>query len=515
MSSDKNKRIAKNTLYLYIRLIFVLIVSLYTSRVVLQALGVVDYGIYNVVAGFVSMFALLNTALSGSVQRFYNYEIGKNGEKGIRKVFISANHIQFLIACLVLLLAETVGLWYVTTKMVYPSDRTFAVVVVYQASVMSLLFVLMQIPYSAAIIAHEKINYYAIIGVIDVLLKLAIALIIPLLSVDKLCIYGVLIAGVSVVNFCCYFIYARCHFKQLRYEHKFYRTTFVSMMKFSSWTALNTFSQVVKNQGINIVMNFFFGPAVNAARGISYQVKGALLGFVTNITTASQPQVTESYAVGNVERSKRLMFTISKLIFFSLYVFALPIMCEVNYVLNIWLGNNIPEYTGIFTILVLVITLVDILSTPISMIINASGKVGRFNFWYSVIGLSVVPIACFFLMMGANPVSVYVISLTLSIVMQIISMVILRKEIGIDLGHYSKSVLLPLLGVVATTIFIPIVLVHVLPMCPLRLFFVSFVSIILVAVSSYFIGLNTEERVFVLSYLKRFVRKITKKENKY
>lgn len=512
MANEDSKRIAKNTLYLYIRLVFVLIVSLYTSRVVLQALGVVDYGIYNVVAGFVSMFALLNSSLSVVTQRFYNYEIGKNGEEEIRKVFISAYYIQLIIAVIVLLLAETIGLWYVINKMVYPPDRAFAVIVVYQASVLSLLFVLMQIPYSSAIIAHEKINYYAIISVIDVLLKLAIALVTPLVGIDNLCIYGVLIAGVSVVNFFCYSIYARYHFTQLRFERKFYKPTFMAMVKFSGWSALNSFSQVIKNQGINVVMNFFFGPAVNAARGISYQVKGALLGFVTNITTAAQPQVTESYAVGNVERSKRLMFTISKLIFLSLYIFTLPIMSEVDYILRLWLGDDIPEYTEIFTILVLVITLIDILITPMTMIIYASGKVGRFNFWNSVIGLSVLPIACVSLSMGTNPVSVYVISLLLSVVMQIVSMIILRKEINIGIGHYCKHVLLPIISVVAITFEFPVVLVHFIPMGIVRVIIVTLVSVAMVAMSSYYIGFNKEERTFVMSYIKKFINKFSQKK---
>lgn len=508
-NTEGNKRIAKNTLYLYIRLVFVLLVSLYTSRVVLQTLGVVDYGIYNVVAGFVSMLALLSTALTGATQRFYNYEIGKNGEEGIQKVFISATFIQLIIAVIILLLTETVGLWYIANKMVYPPEREFAVHIVYQASVVALLFVVMQVPYSAAIIAHEKINYYAIVSVVNVLLKLLIALIVPLWGSDNLSLYGVLIASVSVIDFAFYSIYARKKFPLLRFKWQFQKTIFVDMLKFSGWSAFNSFSQVVKNQGLNILMNLFFGPVINAARGISYQIKSALLGFVMNITTAAQPQITESYAVGNIERSKKLMFTISKFIFLSLYIVALPIMVEVSYVLRLWLGNDIPEYSEIFTVLVLIIALVDILITPIAMMISASGKIGRFNFWYSIIGILVLPIAYLFLKIGYNPVSVYVISLILSMFMVLVSVIILRKETGIGARYYAKNVLLPIFLVVLSTFFTPLIIVHLFPVGFFRLFIISVISIILVSISSYYIGLNKGERLLLQTYVKRFFSNIT------
>lgn len=506
--TEGNKRIVKNTLYLYIRLVFVLVVSLYTSRVVLQTLGIVDYGIYNVVAGFVSMFALLSTALTGATQRFYNYEIGTNGEEGISKIFISATYIQFIIVALIILFAETVGLWYVANKMVYPLDREAAVHIVYQSSVIALLFVVMQVPYSAAIVAHEKINYYAIVGVIDVILKLLIAVVVPHIGTDNLSIYGILITGVSIIDFAFYSVYARKKFPQLRFKRVFYLNTFVEMLKFSGWSTLNTFSQVVKNQGLNILMNLFFGPVVNAARGISYQVKSALLGFVMNITTAAQPQLTESYAMGNLEHSKKLMFSISKFIFFSLYIVALPIMYEVDLVLRLWLGNEIPEYAEVFTILVLVVSLVDILITPITMIISASGKVGRFNFWYSFISISVLPIAYIFLKIGYSPVSVYVISLLLSVIMESTSIIILKKETGIGFLYYTQQVLFPIFGVVLCTSLIPSLIVCNMTSCVVRLLVVFIVSLFFVAIAIYFIGLNKDERLMLHTYIKRILNKI-------
>lgn len=507
-----NVRIAKNTLFLYIRLVFVLIISLYTSRVILHNLGVVDYGIYNVVAGFVSMFALLNTSFSNSSQRFYNSEKGKNGIEGMQKVFISAHYIQIIIAVLILILAETVVLWYVANKMVYPSERTLAVHIVYQSSVIALLFVVLQIPYSAAIIAHEKINYYAIVGVLDVVMKLIIALILPIIPSDSLSVYGVLIAGVGIIDFSLYFLYCRHHFPYLRFKWQFQQELFRAILKYSGWKALNSFSQVVRHQGLNILMNLFFGPAVNAARGISYQVKSALLGFVMNITTAAQPQVVESYAIGNIERSKKLMFTISKFIFLSLYVVSLPIIIEISYILRLWLGNEIPDYTEIFTIIVLVTGMIDILSTPISMVIAASGQVARFDFWNSIIGMTALPIAYFVLNKGGNPVTVFIVSLLVSIVMFIVALFIMRKEIGIQLTDYYKGILLPLVSVVIITAGFPWLVSYSLQDGFLRLFVVTIVSVLVVISCGFYIGLDANERTLVVTYVKHYVTIHIKKQ---
>ena len=506
---EDNKRIAKNTLLLYIRLVFVLLISLYTSRVVLQTLGIVDYGIYNVVAGFVSMFAFLNTSLTNSVQRFYNFEKGKNGLDGIQKVFISTHYIQMILGIFVLLLTETIGLWYISNKMVYPHERTIAVHIVYQASVAALLFVVIQIPYSAAIIAHERINIYAIVGVLDVILKLIAALLVPYIGYDHLGIYGVFIGGVALVDYLFYFVYSRRHFPYLRIKKVFYKETFIEMIKFSGWTAFNTLSQVVRHQGINLLVNLFFGPIVNAAHGIAYRVKGALLGFVMNITTAAQPQVVESYAVGNIARTQQLMYTVSKFIFLSLYIVALPIMIETDYVLHLWLGKDVPQYTVIFTVLVLVSTMIDILNTPITMVVSATGNIGLYNFWSSILGIVVLPIAYICLKNGFNPVSVYVVSLLSSIVMQLTCMIIMKKVTKFQILNYVRRVLMPIITVVISTVFIPLFIEKHLEEGLIRFVAVTISSFAVVLLSSLLIGLNPRERYFVFTS----IRKLSKRFN--
>lgn len=510
-NTEENKRIAKNTMFLYIRLAFVLLISLYTSRVVLRTLGVVDYGIYNVVAGFVSMFALLNTSLTNAAQRFYNFEKGQNGRAGVQKVFITTHYIQIIIAILIFILAETLGLWYVFNKMVYPLERTLAVHIVYQASVIALLFVVLQIPFSAAIIAYERINYFAIIGVLDVILKLVVALIVPLLGSDQLSIYGILIAGIALVDFLLYYIYVKKHLAHLQFERVFYKSTFFDMLRFSGWSAFNSFSQVVRHQGLNVLVNFFFGPLVNAAHAIAYQVKSALLGFVMNITTASQPQIVESYAVGNFDRTKQLMFAISKFIFLSFYIVALPIMVEAEYVLRLWLGNDIPQYTVVFTVLVLMTTLIDVLNTPISTVVSASGRVEAYNFWTSIVGISVLPISYVFLKNGANPISVYVTSLSSSVILQLVCMLIMQRVTKVKMRDYIIRVLFPMMLVVLITFYIPCFIAHKMNSSFLRLIIVITASMLSIMISAYYIGLNKGEKVYIVSIIHKVFAKIVQR----
>ena len=510
MPNDDNKRIAKNTLYLYIRLVFVLLISLYTSRVVLHALGVVDYGVYNVVAGFVSMLSLLSTSLTNAVQRFYNYEIGQNGREASQKVYISSLYIQIIIAVVILVLAETIGIWYIENKMVYPLERSDAVYVVYQAAVVALLLTVMQIPYTAAIIANERINYYAIIGVLDVVLKLVISLLIAYSSSDRLVIYGILMAAVSVADFIFYFIYAKHQFRELKYKRVFYKDVFTKMLSFSGWHALNGFSQTIKNQGVNMIMNFFLGPAVNAARGISYQIKSALLGFVMNITTAAQPQMIESYSKGDIGRSERLFFSVSKIIFLSLLIVVLPIIINVKTVLTLWLGPDYPKYTEIFTILVLLITLVDILMTPITIMINAKGDVGLYNFSVSLMELLTLPLAYVILKMDNEPHWVFVMSLFLSILTVMISLIIMQKKTSIRIISYVKEVIYPLIKVVLASA----VLMYCLSINNDNSFFVFILSIFILVISvimaSYFLALKPSEREMIKEYMCKITNKLCK-----
>ncbi len=493
--SEKNHRIAKNTVYLYIRMTFSLFVTLYTSRVVLSVIGIEDYGVFNVVAGFVSMFSFLNVALSSSIQRFLNYENGKNGEIGFQKVYITSLFIQLILAVIAFVFVETIGLWYFNNKIVIPDNRFEAAKILFQLSVFSMLVIILQVPFSSVILAKERMNYYAIVGMIDVVLKLVIVFIIKSLSGDKLISYAWLISVVSVVNFLLYFVYTRLCFKRLRFKFCFYKDLFKSMIKFSGWSALGGFSQIMQHQGLNLVLNRFFGPTVNAARGLSYQVKSAMVGFVSNVTIASRPQMVEAFASGDRDRAIRLMVSTSKLCFLLLLLMALPISIEIDYVLNIWLNHTVPQHTASFTILILVGTLIDILQTPIGMLVYATGRIAKFNAYLSVLGLSVLPIAFILLQYGCIPEVVYIVSCFVSLVIQLVCVFILSRLTGYPISDYLRKVIYPLFIVVAFSLIIAII-PHILMSSGIfRFLSVVFLSFFSVCSFGYFIALDKSEKI--------------------
>ena len=293
-NSENNKRIAKNTILLSLRMGFVLFLGFYSTRVTLSALGVDDFGIYNVVGGFVSMFVFLNTSMSNGIQRFFNFELGRNGIEGARKVYVTSLVIQFLLLIIILLLTETLGLWYLHNKMVIPVDRFESAQWVFQFSVLSFVLVIMQVPFNAAIMAHERMNYYAFIGILDAILKLIIVLLIPYADCDLLILYSALIAGVSLLNFILAYTYAKKNFEEIGIKPLFEKDLFKSMLSFSGWNIFGTFSNMMREQGLNMILNLFFGPVVNAARGVAYQVTSGLQGFVVNISTAIGAQIDQS-----------------------------------------------------------------------------------------------------------------------------------------------------------------------------------------------------------------------------
>lgn len=355
-----NRRIAKNTIFLYVRMLLVLFVNLYITRAVLGSLGVVDYGIYNVVAGFVSMFAFINTSMSIGIQRFYNYEKGKGNERSSNEVYNSALIIQFLIGILTLVLLESVGIWYVNHIMIVPIERLFATNCVYQFSILSLFFVIMQVPYSAAIMANERMDFFALVSIFDVLCKLGIVLAIPIVPFDSLIFYGTFTALVSLIDLICYFCYIKKQFKGLYLDIRCGKKYFKQMLCFSFWNLFDMFAFTMKGQGLNVLLNGFFGPVVNAARGVAAQIMSAIQGFSSNIVTAFRPQLIESYAQGDYQRTNNLMFSMSKISYGLLYILSLPVILELDFILSLWLGGNVPNYTIIFTRLVLVDMLINL-----------------------------------------------------------------------------------------------------------------------------------------------------------
>lgn len=502
MPANSNNTIAKNTVFLTFQTLFVLFVSLFTSRVILKALGINDFGIYNVVGGFVSMFAFLNTSMINGIQRFYSYELGQNGEEGLTRVYNTALCIQAILAIIILILTETIGLWYINNVMVIPAERLIAARWIFQFSVISLVLVIMQVPYSSAVVAHENMGYYAVINMLDTALKLVIAISIPFFSADKLIVYGFLILLISIINWLLFYSYAKIKYKEIRICREFNSSQFKEMLSFSGWNLFGSFSGVMKEQGINMVLNLFFGPVVNAARGIAYQVNGAMMGFVANINTASRPQLTQSYASGNLDRSIKLMYSMSKIGVVTMALFAVPVVYEVDYILKIWLDTEIPLHTNSFVQLVVINSIVLCLNPPVSFLVHATGKMRKYQVVSSLFSLLVLPVSYIILQQGAEPEYVFGLMIAFTFIGQWICIYILKQLIVFYVVDYVRHVVLPLILFLALIPILPLMPRFLLEESFFRFVLVSALSVISTGAIGYYMVLNQSEKANVLSFLK-------------
>jgi len=513
-NSQGNKVMARNTILLCVRMVIVLAITLYTSRVVLRVLGVEDYGIYNVVCGFVVMFGFLNGALSTGVQRFYNFEYGKNGTEGANRVYITAVQTQAIIAIVTIILAESIGIWYINNKMVLPSERLNAALWIFQFSVISLGTTILTVPYQAAILAHEKMDFYAILGICDQFLKLGIALIIPYVSSDKLITYGALFLIITMINFSCNIIYSKIKFVEIKYRIVFYRDLFKQLLQFSGWNIYGKLALMGKDQGLNMILNLFFGPAVNAARGVAYQVYGAISGFVANIPVAVKPQLTQAYARGDIRRTFSLMFAIGKACYLFTFLMALPICLEIKYILNLWLGaDHVPEYTSVFVILVIMTSLVGNLNSPVSFVVHATGDMKKYQVVTSIVELLVLPTSYIALRCGVLPPVVFVVSFVFTIIGQIVSLLILRSILFFSLREYCREVIKPLLLTSILSCVFPMIIRFTMHDGLLRLVVIFISSVIITFSAIYLVGINKSEKLMVSQIVKSAAHKVFGKKN--
>ena len=478
-------------------------VSLITTRIVLRALGVVDYGIYNVVAGFVSMFSFLNTSMSNGVQRFYNFRLGANDESSVTDVYNTALQIQGLLAIIILILLETVGVWYMHTQMVIPAERMDTAMWVFQFSVLSMLFVILQIPYSAAIMAYERMDYYAYVSIFDVVAKLIIAYLLMATSSDRLFLYGFLNFLVSVVSFFLYLIYSKIHFKHLQLRFRYYKEYFKPMLSFSGWNIFGSFAYMIKGQGLNMLLNVFFGPIVNAARGVSNMIMSAIQGFQGNIVIAFRPQLVKSYSAGEYSRVKNLFYSLSKISYLMLAMLSIPIIMELDYILNLWLGDVVPDYTRSFTILVLANMVISSLNTPVSQIVHATGRMKNYQIATSFVVCGILPISWVLLKLGYDPNSVYITSLLMSVVNQIVCNIYLKKIFPYSLSEYVKKVILPCGIFTVLAPILPLLVIHFFPSSFVRLLLVGASSVLVSCIVAYFVVLNQSEKMLLLNFIKR------------
>lgn len=508
-NSSANKRMAKNSLFLSIRMFFVLVISLYTSRVILQILGVTDFGIYNVVCGFVSMFTFLTSTMSTGIQRFYNYELGKGNLDNLNRVYNTALFIQILLAIFIIILSETIGLWYLCNKMVIPENRLVAAHWIYQFSILSFVLIILQVPYKASILAHERMNFFAALSIVEVVLKLLIVYLISYLNGDNLVIYGFLLLLVNFIHNLISYIYTKRQFSEIYISKLYDKNFFSKMLNFSGWNIFGSFAIMMREQGVNLVLNLFFGPVVNAARAIAVQVNSGLLHVVRNITMPVKPQVIQSYASGNLSRALNLTYTISKLSFIFLYAASLPVLLELDFILRVWLGENIPNYTNVFIILIVCMSFFHNFYMVLYDVVHAEGNIKRFQIITSLAIVSSVPLSYIALKLGFDAEWTMWMTLLSMIIAFILALFELNRIINFNILIYLKNVLYPIAKVLIITLWMPFIPLFIMNQGLLRFIVVTIFSIIPITVALYLAGLNPSEKTLV----KSIVNKIFKKNN--
>lgn len=503
--SANNKRIAKNTLLLYVRMLFGMLVTLYTSRVILQTLGVEDYGVYNVVGGVITMFTFLNGAMSSATSRYITFEIGKGNMEKLQKVFSTALQIHAIISLLIVILGETIGLWFLMNELVIPDGRMDAAMWVYQCSIVSCVVGIMSVPYNADIIAHEKMSAFAYISVLEIILKLLIVYLLLVLPFDKLKVYAILVLSVGLLIRYIYTRYCHKHFEESRYVHQIDKSLLKEMASFAGWSFWGNLAAILYTQGLNMMLNIFFGPIVNAARGIATQVQGVIQQFVVNFQMALNPQITKTYAAGELDKMHSLMFRSARFSFMLLFCLSLPIIIETNYILTLWLGL-VPENTVIFTRIIIAISLIYTIANPCVIANQATGKVKVYQAVVGGLQLLILPISYIVLRLGAPAYSVFIVHFCVESVAQFARMYMLRNMINLPMLSYLKNIYIPIVGVVISSLILPVLVYTQMDEGFIRLVAVGTVSVISVAIFSLIIGMTRNERRFIIDKTFRVLK---------
>lgn len=509
MNSSSNKRIAKNTLFLYVRMFLTLGVSLYTSRVVLNTLGVEDFGIYNLVGGVVVLFSFINGSMTTATQRFLNFEMGKANLDGIHKVFCISTNVYFFISFIIVLLAETIGLWFLNNKLNIPIDRMNAANIVYQFSILAFVVNILKIPYNASIIAYEKMSFYAWVSIVEVTLKLIIVFALVYFIFDKLILYSILTFGVSVLIYLIFRIYCRNKFSSCRYQYMKDNKLTKKLLSFSGWSMFGNVAVIGSNQGISMIMNMFLGVTINAAMGVANQVNTAVYGFVSNFQMAFNPQIVKTYASGSLEAHKKLIYQSSKLSYFLLLIIAVPILFNTEYILTVWL-KIVPSYSAIFAQLIIMLSLLDALSGPFWMSTNAMGKIKYYQIGVSILMLLNLPIAFIILHYGFSPEYVFVAKLALSFIIYLFRVMYVKSFLKFTFKDFFSNVISRIL---LTTVFIGVVMLlfkyQVLPKGDsiLNLFIFTIISLFVSVIGVIGLGINKIERKLVMSFIALRIKK--------
>ncbi len=506
-TTDNNKRIAKNTLLLYFRMLLMMFVTLFTSREVLDKLGVTDYGIYNVVGGVVAMLGFLNSSMSNAVQRYLSFEIGKNNEAGVNRIFNVSLFAHAGIAVFVFIVMEIVGVWYLNTHMNIPAERMDAANWVLQCSIFTTLFTIVQVPYNAIIISKEQMGIYAYISILEVVLKLLVVYMLAIGNFDKLKLYSVLIMVVTIGIVMIYRFYCTRKYKEAKFKLIKDWNLLKQIVGFASWNMLGELAWVFTGQGVNIILNSFFGPVVNAARGLAEQVNGAVNRFVANFQTAVNPQLIKNYASDQLGEMKTLLFRSTRFSYYLLLALSLPIILKMDFILHLWL-KEVPDYTVGFCQLVLVSSLVSTLSNLLAQVARAYGKIRNYQIIVSIFLFLNFPLSYIVLKFGCSPLSSMFVNIGVNTMLLFVRLRLTNRMIQMTYGSFIRNVLLPVIIVTAVALVIPLIIYFMFDNSIISFIIVCLVSFVSVGVSTYALGMNANERLYILAAISKIITKI-------
>jgi len=497
------KRIAKNSIILYFRMFVMMAIGLFTSRIVLQTLGVKDYGIYNVVGGVVGMFSIVSSSLSTAISRFITFELGKNDKVRLNKIFSTAINVQLFIGLFIIVLMELIGVWFLNTQMSIPEGRMGAANWVFQLSIVSFVLGLLMVPYSASIVAHEDMGVFAYMTLLDAVLKLLVVYSLYISPFDKLISYAVLLFCVSLLMRSIYAIYCKRHYEECTYHFVKDKYLLKEMTSFAGWNFLGNGSWILNNQGINILINIFFGVTLNAARGIATTVDNLVQGFVRNFMTAVNPQITKSYAAGDFAYMHKLVFAGAKYSAFMMLLFIIPISLETETILHLWLGDIIPNYAPAFVRWTLLSSMCVTLGNTLITSVFATGKLKNYELVMGLMALSNFPLTWIAFVIGSSPVVAYIIYFCIYFVMIFVRLYMVKDLIHMSARMYIREVFVPVLVVGVISLSLPLVIYMTHEDSILRFFEIVTVSVIITILSVVFLGMKTNERILVLGYIRR------------
>lgn len=505
-SQDKNNRIIKNTLMLYVRMFLIMLVSLYTSRVILQALGIDDYGIYNVVGGLVSAFSILTSSLSSVGARFINFHLGKRDIDKVKKVVSNSINIQIYLSIIILIMCETIGLWFFYHKLNLPIERQQAAFWVYQLSIFTFVVKLLSVPYNALIIAHEKMSAYAYISILEVILQLGLVYCLLITSHDRLVIYVILMFSLSLAITILYYIYCKEKFEAYYYKLGLERSLFKEMVSYAGWNFIGLSSGILKNQGVDIIINIYFGVTINAARGISSQVNNAVTKFSQNFMTALNPQITQSYAAQEWDRFHFLIIQGARFSYYLMLIICLPIFIEMEYILSIWLPT-VPPFTCIFAQLQIICSLITVLSNTNITAMLATGKIRNYQIIVGLISLLNLPISLLCLHYGGFATITFYVAIVLEIICLISRLIISKRLTRLSVRIFLNKVIGNVTVVTMFSLIIPIILYINLPKNLISFITIVITSILTTILSIYIVGLDNNEKILISKKFKLLLNK--------